>query len=1148
MDVNVILSRVLRERSAHLAAVQRLLREDDRTVVLEMLPGSSLPLILAELLRSERRPLLVVTAGMERAEDIAGDLEFFGVANALHYPKWEVLPYDEDDLSLEVTAKTLDVFEAIERRRGDAKGEPFAIVAPVDALMQRVLPGQRIKDLTVRIKWGERVDLDKLDAALAAAGYEREPIVEARGEFSIRGGIVDVFPLNSENPIRIDLFGDEIESIRTFDVSTQRSLADLGADAELIIAPSHLKQQVMAFLKEGGSNGSKLETLFDHLPADTLVVLESPERFAEVCEYFQNAVERQYEIAKKTLEFIAAPDALILRPEAVPAAIAKFRRIEYSANPPAAARGSVHVRFEQTNYAGDTSELDSWIAQIRKFQQKDYLVAVVCDNDGQVQRFEELLRDKEIGAVAVYASGWSEGFELKNVLHGVQDVLLLVGGVQTGFALPDARLCLMTDREIFGRYKRRFVYKKIYKGKPIHSSNEIRRGDYVVHVDHGIGKFQGMRAQELDGRMVDLIEIEYANNDKLLVPVEKINKVQKYSAHEGLEPNLDRLGSSKWAKRREKHSEEIERLAEELLQLYANRQIAQRPPHGEDTRLQLEFESSFLYQETPDQMQAIVDAKKDMEKARPMDRLVCGDVGYGKTEVAIRAIFKCVQSGRQAAVLCPTTILAQQHFNNFRERFADYPVRIEMISRFRKPQEVKDVKAKLKTGEVQVVVGTHALLAKDVVFQNLGLVVVDEEQRFGVRAKERLKEMRTEIDILTLSATPIPRTLHLALSGLRDLSLITTPPPDRQPIKTRIISFEESQIAEAILRELNRGGQVYFVHNRVATIEEVMRRLKEIVPHARITYAHGQMDENQLEETMLKFIDRQFDILISTTIIESGVDIPNCNTIIINRADAFGLSQLYQLRGRVGREKRRAYAYLIVPQGRAITESAVKRLAAIEEFAELGVGFSIAMRDLEIRGAGDILGKAQHGAISEIGFELFCELLEDRVRERRGDLPPAFHDVDMKWDANAFLPPHFIPMEAQRVTFYKRLASARTVKDLEDTHAEMKDRYGDLPEPAANLMQTYRIRILSQPHHFGAIRKSQNKIRLTLIHPQAREREKEFVEAAGKVPKIISAHADTFDQIVLTLKQDVTPIEAFNVLLEYCAALPVSEALAEART
>ncbi|MCC6546335.1 transcription-repair coupling factor [Candidatus Sumerlaeota bacterium] len=1142
MDVNAVFSRVLAERSTHLAAVQRHLREDEKTIVLEMLPGSSLPLVLAELLRSERRPMLVVTAGMERAEDIAGDLEFFGVANAMHYPKWEVLPYDEDDLSLEVTAKSLDVFEAIERRRGDVKAEPFVIVATVDALMQKVLPARRIKDLTVRIKWGERVDLDKLDAALVAAGYEREPVVEARGEFSIRGGIVDVFPLNSENPIRVDLFGDEIESIRVFDVSTQRSLQDLGADAELIIAPSHLKQQVMSFLGEA-DGVPRLETLFDHLPSETLVVLESPERFAEVCEYFQNAVERQYDIAKKTLEFIAPPDALILRPDAVPTAISKFRRMEYSANPPAAARGSVHVKFEQTNYVGDTSELDSWITQIKKFQQKDYLVAVVCDNDGQVQRFEELLREKEVGAVAVYASGWSEGFELRNVLHGMQDVLLLVGGVQTGFALPDARLCLMTDREIFGRYKRRFVYKKIYKGKPIHSSNEIRRGDFVVHVDHGIGKFQGMRVQELDGRMVDLIEIEYANNDKLLVPVEKIHKVQKYSAHEGLEPNLDRLGSSKWAKRREKHTEEIERLAEELLQLYANRQMAQRPPHDGDTRLQLEFESSFLYQETPDQMQAIVDAKKDMERQRPMDRLVCGDVGYGKTEVAIRAIFKCVQSGRQAAVLCPTTILAQQHFNNFRERFADYQVRIEMVSRFRKPQEVKEVKARLKTGEVRVVVGTHALLAKDVAFQNLGLVVVDEEQRFGVRAKERLKEMRTEIDILTLSATPIPRTLHLALSGLRDLSLITTPPPDRQPIKTKIISFEEAQIAEAILRELNRGGQVYFVHNRVATIEEVVRRLKEIVPHAKVTHAHGQMNEEQLEETMLRFIDRQFDILVSTTIIESGVDIPNCNTIIINRADAFGLSQLYQLRGRVGREKRRAYAYLIVPQGKAITESAVKRLAAIEEFAELGVGFSIAMRDLEIRGAGDILGKAQHGAISEIGFELFCELLEERVRERRGDLPPAFHDVDLKWDANAFFPPQYIPMEAQRVTFYKRLASARTEKDLEDVRAELCDRYGDLPDPASNLMQSYKVRIASQVLHLGAIRKSQNKIRLTLILAQAREREKEFVEAGKKVRGILSVQADTFDQIVLAIKPEVTPIEAFGLLLEFFAALSVGHSV-----
>jgi transcription-repair coupling factor (superfamily II helicase) len=1132
-----LLHQVLSERSAHLATVRRHLREDEKTIVLETLPGSALPFVLAEISRGESRPMLILTAGIERAEDIVGDLEFFGIANALHYPKWEVLPYDEDDLSLELTAKSLDVFEALARRRVDPKAPPFAIVAPIDSVMLKVLPESRMKDLTVRVQWGDRLDVGQLAEQLLAAGYDQEPLVEARGEFSIRGGIVDIFPLNSENPIRIDLFGDEIESIRVFDVSTQRSLNDLGSNADLIIAPARLKSQIGAYLKDGG----RLDTLFDHLPPETLIVLESPERFNEVCTYFESAVERQYEVARKHIDNAPPPDALLMKQDDVHARIAKFRRIEHSANPSAPARNSVHVRFEQTAYAGETSELDSWLAQIRKLQMKDYLVAVVCDNDGQVQRFDELLKEHEISAVPVYTSGWTEGFQLKNVLSGYQDVLLFVGGVQTGFAMPDLRLCMMTDREIFGRYKRRFVYKKIYKGKPIHTSNEIRRGDFVVHVDHGIGKFLGMRVQELDGRMVDLIEILYAGEDKLLVPVEKIHRVQKYSAHDSNEPALDKLGSNKWAKRRAKHSEEIERLAEELLKLYASREAAQRPPHREDTSLQREFESSFLYQETPDQLVAITDAKRDMEKPRPMDRLVCGDVGYGKTEVAIRALFKCVQSGRQGAVLCPTTILAQQHFNNFRERFADYPMRVEMISRFRKPQEVKEVKARLKAGEVDVIVGTHALLAKDVTFSNLGLVVVDEEQRFGVRAKERLKEMRTEVDILTLSATPIPRTLHLALSGLRDLSLITTPPPDRQPIKTRIISFEEEQIAEAILRELNRGGQVYFVHNRVATIEEVVRRLKEIVPHARITHAHGQMNEEDLEETMLKFIDRQYDILVSTTIIESGVDIPNCNTIIINRADAFGLAQLYQLRGRVGREKRRAYAYLIVPQGRAITEAAVKRLQAIEEFAELGVGFSIAMRDLEIRGAGDILGKAQHGAITEIGFELFCELLEDKVRERRGDLPPAFHDVDLKWDASCFFPPPYIPLEAQRVTFYKRLASARSDKDIDDIEQEIRDRYGAMPEPAVNLLASYRIRVACQPLRIGAVKKSMQKARVTFIQPVARDYEATFREAIKKVPGIISVLADTFDQLVFTLKPEITPPQAMNLVLDILRRVPPRE-------
>jgi transcription-repair coupling factor (superfamily II helicase) len=1117
---------LLNDRSEDFGRLLQEVQKPGKPIVLENLPGSSLSLIISGLLRSLNRPILILTASLERSEDLVGDLEFFG-DRAFHYPKWEVLPYDDEELSLEVTAKTLDVFEAISR--GTAAG-PYALVAPVDALMLRTLPSERLGGLTVRITWGARLDSNRLGDQLDAAGYERQPLVEARGEFSIRGGIIDIFPLNSENPVRIDLFGDEIESIRTFDVSTQRSLADLGTGADLIIPPASLKRQISAFLGQGG----RLQTLFDFLPAETILVLENPGMFHEVTTHYWQAVERQHEIVRgRGEENLPTPGELLLTPDEVTARLATYRRLEHGTHGGGETRGIIRLPFRTINYAGHTTELDSWISQIRKFQSMDYLVAVVCDNDGQVQRFDELLREQEISAAAVYENGFTEGFELRSVLSGFQDVLLLTGGLQTGFALADARLCVLTDREIFGRYKRRHVYRKIYKGKPIASSNEIRRGDYVVHVDHGIGRFLGMRVQEIDGRVVELIEILYADDDKLLVPIEKIHRVQKYAGPESAEPTLDKLGGSKWSKRRAKHSEEIDKLAEELLQLYAARQLATRPPHTPDTRMQREFESSFLYQETPDQLRAITESKLDMERERPMDRLVCGDVGYGKTEVAIRTIFKCVQSGRQAALLCPTTILAQQHYNSLRERYADYPVRIDMISRFKKPTEVREIKKRLKAGELDVVVGTHALLAKDMEFKNLGLVVVDEEQRFGVRAKERLKELRSELDILTLSATPIPRTLHMALSGLRDLSLITTPPPDRQPIKTRIISFETEQIAEAILRELNRGGQVYFIHNRVASIGEVVKRLQEIVPHARITFAHGQMKEEELEETMMKFIDHQFDILVSTTIVESGVDIPNCNTIIINRADAFGLAQLYQLRGRVGREKRRAYAYLIVPQGRAITESAVKRLQAIEEFAELGVGFSIAMRDLEIRGAGDLLGKAQHGTITEIGFELFCELLEEKVREKNGGTAPLQQrDIEIKWDTSCFLPPPYVPIESQRVTFYKRLAGVRDESDVDDVLAELRDRYGELPEAAQTLVDTYRLRLACLPLGLAGIRKSQHKVRLTFTSPVAHRSEPVLKKAASESAAIRSVAADGMDQILVTMTEKLEPAEVIKALLQ----------------
>jgi transcription-repair coupling factor (superfamily II helicase) len=1129
-----LLAAVLAERSRHLADLVAQVRDGRKTIVLERLGGSALPYILSGLVAAEPRPLLVLTAGGERAEDLAGDFEFFGVANVHHYPKWEVLPYDEEDLSLEVTAKTLDVYESILRHRSGDNKAPFIICAPIDAMMLRTLPPEVLADLSVSIKWGDTIDVGKLDDRLAMAGYSREPLVEARGEYSIRSCIIDIFPLNAEHPVRLELFGDEVESIRSFDLTTQRSLEDLGTDAAVLVQPGRLKAQLLAHARAG----KPLRTFFDLLPPETVVVLESPERFNEVGSYYQGAVERQYEIAARhSQEPLPAPRQLIVGVDELPELLKPFRRIEHSDHPPAPDGRTRHIAFEAVNYGPVAADLEGWIGQIRKFQSQDYLVMVVCDNDGQVARFDELLREAEISANPVVNGRAAAPLELRSVLRGFQDVVLVTGGVQTGMALPDIRLCVLTDREIFGRYKRRYVYRKIYKGKPIQGSNEIRRGDYVVHVDHGIGQFLGMRVQTIDGKQVELIEILYADDNKLLVPIEKITRVQRYAGPESATPTLDKLGSNKWAKRRQKNQEEIDRIAEELLELYARREVAQRPPHTSDTHLQREFEASFLYQETPDQLAAINDTKADMEKTRPMDRLVCGDVGYGKTEVAIRALFKCHQSGRQAAVLCPTTILAQQHFNNFRERFADYPIRIENMSRFRTPAELRETKKRLKSGEVDIVVGTHALLAKDVEFRNLGLVVVDEEQRFGVRAKERLKELRAELDLLTLSATPIPRTLHLALSGLRDLSLITTPPPDRQPIKTRIIQFEEEQIAEAILRELNRGGQVYFVHNRVSTIQEVSRRLQEIVPHARITFAHGQMNEEDLERTMLQFIDHQFDILVATTIIESGVDIPNCNTIIINRADAFGLAQLYQLRGRVGRERRRAYAYLIVPPGKGITEAAVKRLQAIEEFAELGAGFSIAMRDLEIRGAGDILGKAQHGAITEIGFELYCELLEERVRARRGDLPgpPRPHEVDIRWDISCFIPPNYMPIEAQRVTFYRQVAIARTEAELDQVRVELKDRYGELPLPAEVLLRTNRLRIACQATGVAGAKRSGEKVRLTLTQPRASEHSTALRAAAAGLA-ITNVVADGVDQILVVLKPGLAPEDALLVLRDMLLA------------
>jgi len=770
---------LLAEKSPTFQALLTEITAGKRPAVMHNLSGSALAAVVATLSERLERPVLVLTAGMERAEQLVDDLEFFGTPRALHFPKWEVLPYDQEDLSLEVTSKHLDVFDALAIARDPAKAANHAhprrlvITTPIDALMQRVLPADVLEGLTLRINWGDRIDLGKLAEDLDRAGYERVGLVEARGEFSIRGSIVDIYPPNTEDPVRLDLFGDELESIRHFEVSTQRSTRDLGTGVSLSIPAARLKHHIEDHVKEGG----KLATFFDLLPADTLVLLDSPERYEEVCTYFESAVRRQYEEILHGRSELGPPETLTLSTIDLQAGIDKFRRIENTSLPVNPDEKKVaRFVFESAGFAPDGDGLEHWISAIRRRQHEDYLVIVVCDNDGQAMRFDEVMREFELSAQVVLDGEAADKVSLRQAVEGYRDILLVVGALQEGFAFRDARIAFVTDREIFGRYRRRHVYRKIYKGRPVASSGEIQRGDYVIHVDHGIGRYLGMRQQSLDGRVMDLLELEYADSDKLLVPVEKIRHVQRYASSQSDAPQLDKLGSTRWMKRRRASRELVEQMAQQLLVLYAKREVAERKPFRLDTIQQTEFEASFPYQETVDQAKAILDVKHDMERHRPMDRLLCGDVGYGKTEVAIRAAFKCVQDGRQAAILVPTTILALQHYRTFKERFAEHGVTVELMSRFQKPKEIAKAKSMLATGELQVVVGTHKLLGKDMKFKDLGLLVVDEEQRFGVKAKDRLKELRAEVDILTMTATPIPRTLHMALAGLRDLSVITTPP------------------------------------------------------------------------------------------------------------------------------------------------------------------------------------------------------------------------------------------------------------------------------------------------------------------------------------------------------------------------------------
>ncbi|MBL8811716.1 MAG: transcription-repair coupling factor, partial [Planctomycetaceae bacterium] len=863
---------------------------------------------------------------------------------------------------------------------------------------------------------------------LMARGFERVTAVEMPGEFSIRGGIIDIFPASESDPIRIELFGDEIESIRSFDAETQRRLEDLPSLSLTVTAES--KAATASNQKSAATKnpfGDDTESLLDSLPASSIVVLSD----------LQQVISE----GRMYLQRLASPVGLF-GVDATMARLVEFPSITVDALGADSYETACHLSVEQLErFSGSRRDAMTELAELLSPQEH---VLLCCHNEGENERLLELIRETDA----------THGTEL-----GTR-ITLTTGRLRRGFRLIEHSLVVISDNELFSRTAARTtVRRRRTDTRAIDSFLDLRDGDLVVHVAHGIARYRGMSMVGADGTQEEHLLLEFRDAVVVYVPVSLIHLVQKYIGPAKTTPELTKYGGTSWLKKKDQVADAISDMATDMLKLQAER--ASRPgiQCRADSHLQQEFDKAFPFTETPDQLAAITDLKGDMEEMKPMDRLICGDVGFGKTEVAMRAVFKAVDNGRQVAVLVPTTVLAEQHFRTFSQRMAEFPVTVEMLSRFRSDAEQTQIIKKLSEGKIDVLIGTHRLVSKDVKFRDLGLLVIDEEQKFGVKVKERLKQIRAEVDVLTLTATPIPRTLHMSLLGIRDISSLTTPPRDRMPIETRVGRFDESLVRSAIIRELNRGGQVYFVHNRVHDIELVAERLKRIAPEASLTIAHGQMDEDELEKAMLEFVTGKADILLATTIIESGLDIPNANTMFIHQADIYGLADLHQLRGRVGRDRHRAYCYLLLEDSKVVTTKATRRLKAIEEYSELGAGFRIAMRDLEIRGAGNILGTEQSGNIAAVGYELYCQLLENAVRSLKKQ--PLRYQRHCKIDlpVSNFIPDKYISDQKLKIEVYRRLSQANTLDQLQELENEIRDRFGPIPTAARRMLQLRELNL-----------------------------------------------------------------------------------------
>ena len=1049
--------------------------------------GSSWALNVAEAARDHQGLLVVVTRDTQRAHTLEDELKIFaGALPVLHFPDWETLPYDVFSPHPEIVSQRIaTLYQLPSVRRG-------VLVVPVGTLMQRLAPRSHVTGSGLVLNKGQKLDLQAEQRRLEAAGYRNVPQVAEPGDFAVRGALIDIFAMGAAEPYRVELFDDEIESIRSFDPETQRSQHQVES-VELLPgrefpltdeAAKHFRNALRERfpidvrrcplyqdMKEGVTPGGieyylplffpKTETLFDYLADDALFVLG--EGVLDAADAFWTQTAERYDQRAHDIERpVLPPDEIYLPPERLRERLNARVRVDVvpATHEHAISLGTQPAPDLPLNRKGEEpgTALRHFLASYRG------RVLIAADSAGRREALNEQLA--AAGLRPLVLDGW------RAFLDGDDALAITVASLEQGFALDTPRITVLTERELFGERVRTDRKKRRGAARDpesiIRDLTELSIGSPIVHIDHGVGRYQGLVSLDVGDMPGEFLTIEYAKGDKLYVPVAQLGLVSRYTGTAPELAPLHSLGGDAWEKARKRAAEKVRDVAAELLAIYAQREARQGESLAVDRQLVEEFAATFPFEETPDQQQAIDSVIVDLAAPRAMDRVVCGDVGFGKTEVALRAAFAAATAGKQVAVLVPTTLLAQQHYRNFADRFADWPVRVDVLSRFKSKKDVDAALVRLADGDIDVIVGTHKLLQADVRFKNLGLVIVDEEQRFGVRQKEQLKKLRAEVDLLTLTATPIPRTLNMAMSGLRDLSIIATPPAHRTAVRTLISSWQPALIREALQRELARGGQVYFLHNEVSSIDRTARELGELVPEARIRIAHGQMPERELEQVMADFHRQRFNVLVCTTIIESGIDIPSANTIVVNRADRFGLAQLHQLRGRVGRSHHRAYAYLIVPDRKAMTGDAEKRLEALASLEELGAGFTLATHDLEIRGAGEMLGEEQSGQIQEIGFGLYTELLDRAVRALKSGKVPDFdlaseHETEVELHLPALIPDDYLPDVHQRLTLYKRIASARNEDELRELQVEMIDRFGLLTDPTKQLFSLATLKLMATP-------------------------------------------------------------------------------------